>query len=75
LKVELGGHTDNVGSDESNLILSEKRASAVVNYLVSNGITAERLSAKGYGESKPLDSNDTEKGRAKNRRTEFTILQ
>lgn len=75
LKVELGGHTDNVGSDESNLILSEKRASAVVNYLVSNGITAERLSAKGYGESKPLESNDTEKGRAKNRRTEFTILQ
>jgi len=75
LKVELGGHTDNIGSDESNLILSEKRASAVVAYLIDNRVPANRLVAKGYGETKPLDSNETETGRAKNRRTEFTILQ
>jgi outer membrane protein OmpA-like peptidoglycan-associated protein len=74
LRVELGGHTDNIGSDADNLNLSERRAKAVVDFLVANGVTVDRLTAVGYGESKPLESNDTAEGRAKNRRTEFTIL-
>ena len=73
LKVELGGHTDNVGSEASNNTLSQKRADAVVKYLVDKGITATRLSAKGYGPSQPIDTNDTEEGRQLNRRTEFMI--
>jgi outer membrane protein OmpA-like peptidoglycan-associated protein len=72
-KVEIGGHTDNVGADDANLLLSQNRAKAVVDYLVSQGISAERLTSKGYGETVPIASNDTEEGRAKNRRTEFTV--
>lgn len=74
LRIEIGGHTDNVGSDESNQKLSEARASAVVNYLISKGVAANRLQAKGYGELKPVADNATEEGRARNRRTEFTVL-
>lgn len=73
VKVEIGGHTDNVGNDEANRILSEKRAEAVANYLISNGVTASRVSSKGFGESKPTASNSTEEGRLKNRRVECKI--
>jgi outer membrane protein OmpA-like peptidoglycan-associated protein/Tol biopolymer transport system component len=75
MKFELGGHTDNVGADENNLTLSQNRANNVVKYLVSKGIPADKLVAVGYGESKPVDTNDTEEGRKKNRRTEFKILE
>lgn len=71
--VEIGGHTDNVGSDESNMTLSNARAQSVVEYLTKHGISASRLTAKGYGESSPIDTNETELGRANNRRTEFTL--
>lgn len=74
LKVEIAGHTDNVGRPETNQRLSEQRAQAVVQYLVSQGVSPARLSAKGYGESRPVASNDTEEGRAQNRRTELKIL-
>jgi len=72
--IEIGGHTDDVGSDQTNLILSENRAKAVVDYLATQGISQDRLSAKGYGESVPKASNDSEIGRAQNRRTEFKVL-
>jgi len=65
---------DNVGSDASNNKLSNDRAEAVKSELVKMGISAERLSAKGYGSAKPISDNNTEEGRAKNRRTEMTIL-
>ncbi|HPZ36407.1 MAG TPA: OmpA family protein [Bacteroidales bacterium] len=74
LQISIEGHTDNVGSDEFNLILSENRAKAVYNYLVNNGIDANRLQYKGFGESSPIATNETEEGRAMNRRTEFVIL-
>ena len=74
-KVEISGHTDNVGSDEYNLQLSQRRAEAVVNWLAKKGIDRSRLTAKGYGESKPLATNDDEKeGRSINRRTEFEVI-
>jgi len=74
VKIEISGHTDNVGSDQSNQLLSENRAKAVYQYLITNGIDASRLSFKGYGETQPIAGNDTDEGRAKNRRTEFKIL-
>lgn len=73
LKIELSGHTDNTGSATSNQTLSQDRAQAVVNYLVSKGISASRLVAKGYGSDRPVASNDTNEGRQENRRTEFEI--
>ena len=73
--VEIQGHTDSRGSESFNLKLSEKRAETVKEYLVKNhGILPDRLITKGYGESKPIASNETEEGRAKNRRVEFVIL-
>jgi len=75
LKIEISGHTDNVGTASFNELLSQKRADAVVNYLLAKGIDKKRLSAKGYGQSKPVDSNDTVEGRAANRRTEFEIIK
>ena len=75
LKIEIGGHTDNVGSDEYNLILSENRAKTVNQYLVENGIEQSRLLYKGYGETTPVDTNETEEGRANNRRTEFKVIE
>ncbi|PSJ71974.1 hypothetical protein C7N43_36610 [Sphingobacteriales bacterium UPWRP_1] len=74
LKVEIGGHTDNVGTREYNQKLSANRAKAVYDYLVEKGIPAKQLSHKGYADTKPIAGNDTEAGRAANRRTEFTIL-
>lgn len=75
MQIQISGHTDNVGSDDANLKLSEERSKAVVEYLVSLGLPAERLSNKGYGETVPVGSNDTEEGRQLNRRVEFTILK
>jgi len=74
IRIEIGGHTDNVGSEEHNKSLSENRAKAVYDYLVLNGINAGRLTYYGFGFSKPIAPNDTEQGRALNRRTEFKIL-
>ena len=75
LKIELSGHTDSKGDDKYNQILSQKRAEAVVNYLVKNGITTIRLIAKGYGETQPVKPNDTDENRAQNRRTELEIIE
>ncbi|MBS0010886.1 MAG: PD40 domain-containing protein [Bacteroidales bacterium] len=75
LVVEIGGHTDSTGTDEHNLILSEKRAMAVRDYLVRRGLSHERLKYKGYGEKVPLFDNATEEGKRKNRRTEIRILE
>lgn len=69
--VEVAGHTCNIGTDEYNLGLSQRRAEAVRNYLISKGVSADRLSAKGYGESRPVVSNATREGRAQNRRVEL----
>jgi outer membrane protein OmpA-like peptidoglycan-associated protein len=74
IRVQIAGHTDNVGSDEYNRALSQSRAQAVVNYLIEKGVPSSRLDAKGYGKSKPIDSNETDAGRQMNRRVEFTIL-
>jgi outer membrane protein OmpA-like peptidoglycan-associated protein len=73
--VEVQGHTDNVGTDESNQILSQKRAQAVKEYLVRKGVPAERLQTAGFGESRPIDTNDTDLGRARNRRIEFVVVK
>lgn len=75
LHVELGGHTDNVGSEAYNLTLSEQRAEVVRKALVDNGIEEERLSAKGYGASQPIWPNDSEEHRAMNRRTEMKVVE
>lgn len=74
LRIELGGHTDDVGADAANLALSEQRAKAVRSYVLSKGIDAARITAKGYGETMPIASNDTEEGKAQNRRTEVKVL-
>lgn len=75
LRLEIGGHTDAVGSDDDNLALSERRAKAVYDYLISRGIEASRLTYKGYGESKPVSTNDTPEGRAANRRTTLSPIK
>ncbi len=74
IRIELSGHTDSRGSDEGNQKLSEARAKSCVDYLVAHGIKLDRLEFKGYGETKPIATNDTEDGMAQNRRTEFKIL-
>lgn len=74
-EIEIGGHTDNIGSAESNLTLSLNRAKAVKNYLVSKGINEKRITIKGYGDTQPIASNDDEKGRQQNRRTVVTITK
>ena len=74
IKVQINGHSDNVGKPADNLKLSEARAKSVVDYLVKNGIEALRLIYKGIGETKPIADNKTEEGRAQNRRTEFVIV-
>ena len=75
LKIELSGHTDNIGKDDYNLKLSQNRADAVKNYLVSRAVDPNRIDAVGYGETRPIVSNDTKEGRASNRRTEFEIIE
>lgn len=74
LKIEIGGHTDSKGADDYNLKLSDRRAQAVVKYLIGKGISSSRLQSKGYGETKPVATNDTDEGRQLNRRTEFEII-
>jgi outer membrane protein OmpA-like peptidoglycan-associated protein len=75
INVEIQGHTDSKGSDSYNLSLSDRRAASVVAYLVQNlGIDMSRLTSRGYGESMPIATNDTDAGRALNRRVEFKIL-
>ena len=81
IKIELSSHTDSIGTFEKNMGLSERRAAASVNYLISKGIAADRLTAKGYGETKPIarntnpDGTDNPTGRQLNRRTEFRIIE
>lgn len=73
-RIEISGHTDNVGNPQKNKALSEKRAQACKDYIVAKGIEASRVQAVGYGDSKPVAPNDTEDGRQKNRRIEATEL-
>lgn len=73
-RIEIGGHTDNVGTAANNLKLSTERAVTVMQYLISKGISPTRLEAKGYGLTMPIESNKTEEGRAINRRTEVKVL-
>jgi len=75
LKIEISGHTDNVGTAQYNKQLSQKRANAVKKYLVQKGCTSANLTAVGYGEAKPVTDNNTETGKAKNRRVEFKVLK
>lgn len=74
-KIRVEGHTDNTGEEAANKQLSDARAMAVVDYLTAHGVPADRLEAVGYGYSRPVATNDTEEGRAKNRRVEFVIAQ
>lgn len=75
INIEIAGHTDNVGGEELNMQLSSERAAAVRTYLLSKGVHADKITSKGYGESKPVADNESEEGRAENRRVEFTILR
>ncbi len=75
VEIEIAGHTDSKGSDEYNLNLSQGRSQSVVDYIVSQGIGSFRLAAHGYGETVPIESNDSEAGRANNRRVEFTVVK
>jgi outer membrane protein OmpA-like peptidoglycan-associated protein len=75
IKLEIAGHTDNVGDDLANLQLSQKRADAIRAYLINKGISQNRILAKGYGETVPLASNDYPEGRMFNRRTEIRIIE
>ena len=74
IRIEVSGHTDNTGDKKANLQLSENRARAVVDFLVQKGIEPSRITAKGYGETQPKTTNDTDEGRSANRRTEFRVL-
>ena len=74
ISFEISGHTDNVGTKPYNQTLSEKRAKSVYEYLLSKGITAARMTSKGFGDTKPVVENTTDKGRAQNRRTEFLVV-
>lgn len=74
MKVEISGHTDNVGKKETNQLLSLNRAKSVVNYLISKGISIDRLFPKGFGDTKPVASNDTDEGKSLNRRTEINVV-
>ena len=74
IKIQINGHTDNIGSESANQVLSLNRAKAVYDYLIQNKADTNRISYKGFGMTKPLDTNDTEQGRQNNRRTEFEIL-
>ncbi|MBU0695013.1 MAG: OmpA family protein, partial [Bacteroidetes bacterium] len=75
IHIEISGYTDDIGNDQSNLILSQNRAKAVYQYLTSHDIDKTRLNYRGYGETKPVSDNKTVEGRANNRRTEFLITK
>ena len=72
--IEINGFTDNIGSSSDNQVLSENRAKSVYEYIISSGIQKNRISFNGFGEEYPVDDNDSEEGRSKNRRTEFKII-
>ena len=74
VKVELSGHTDNVGAKDYNKKLSQDRAQSVMDYLVGKGVSPARLRAMGYGMEQPITTNDTDEGRAMNRRVEFRVV-
>lgn len=74
-RIEIGGHTDNVGTAAKNKALSLERAKSVVGYIIAKGIAADRITAKGYGADEPIEENDSEEGRQKNRRTEVKIQE
>ena len=73
-KLEIAGHTDNVGDDDKNMVLSKKRAESLKSYLVSKGVEATRLNTLFFGETKPIADNNTPEGRKKNRRVEMKIV-
>jgi len=73
MRIEIRGHTDNIGSNSDNLALSMDRAFEVKGFLEKHGVSGNRITAKGYGETKSIASNDTVIGRSKNRRTEFVV--
>jgi outer membrane protein OmpA-like peptidoglycan-associated protein len=75
LSILIEGHTDSIGSDTANIILSQNRANSVMQYLTQRGVDKDKLKATGFGKSRPLADNSTAGGRAKNRRVEFTILR
>jgi len=75
VNTEVAGHTDNIGSDSYNLGLSERRAISVKKYLVEHGVNGNRLRPVGYGETRPIDSNETETGRENNRRVELSVVE
>ena len=75
MKVEIAGHTDNVGDPEANLNLSQRRANTIVRWLVKKGVAADRVIGKGYGDKNPIADNSTPEGRQKNRRTEIRIIE
>lgn len=75
MEIEISGHTDNVGPEKYNMSLSERRAKTVLEYFVKKGIARERMKVLFFGETKPIDTNDTEEGKEKNRRVEFKILK
>ncbi|MCX6187739.1 MAG: OmpA family protein [Bacteroidetes bacterium] len=72
-KLMIGGHTDDVGEDGMNMTLSQDRSSSVANYLITHGVDPMRVTATGYGETVPVDTNKSEKGRTRNRRVEFKV--
>ncbi len=74
VKIQLNGHTDNVGNETDNLFLSKQRAAAVANYLIKKGIAEERVLSDGFGEERPISSNETEEGKQLNRRVEFLVI-
>ena len=74
VRILIGGHTDGIGDAAYNLKLSEERAKVVFHYLTDKGVAPERLTYKGFGASNPIADNSTDAGRAKNRRTEVTVL-
>ena len=74
VRVELRGHTDNTGDADANRLLSDQRAGSVRDYLVNAGVDASRLTSVGFGQSQPIDSNETAEGRETNRRTELRIV-
>jgi outer membrane protein OmpA-like peptidoglycan-associated protein len=74
MRIEVSGHTDATGNEQRNVTLSENRAKSVAEYLIANGVSANRIQSKGYGKSKPVETNNTEEGRQQNRRVQFTIL-
>lgn len=75
IRIEISGHTDNIGDSKHNMVLSENRAKSVCDFLTNNGIEKSRLTYKGFGDTQPIKQNNTDENRAKNRRTEFKIIQ